>query len=681
MKVPLRTDIAIILLSLASIFPAHSQAQKELVRVSGKVTLERPLVQFIATDCPSRNSLRGVRAPFFLAQDRTIAPPSTWLLASNSKTHSLVAAKVSQKGCFETFRDIPYEGNLIHPPLVATSGVFAIHSKDTEGGLTVSRIDLHTATTRQISLWPSTASKLSGAIVHPSRAMMVALFEDGTWIKQSLTQEESYAYSVIMPAPFPTIDSINWVSDTNGGTRALLIGHMLPASFQIVDLSFPYFEQSHVREVYYRYQGNFLKSFPLLWDRRTTSPVTFLWSPRESSLWRLEERNSNYQNSHALTYVGQLPTSRHWRVVAEGNFLNRGGRESLLGTINSKHFWLVSASLGVALAPSSPRAEHILATGDFTGDGRDDIIALEAESKRIRSYRAELLSAAIGTSVLTNRHPPISIDSTGIFNVELERGDILQVIDTLGRTVTPSGVVKAGIDSTLTFTITHTPWLQKINETEQFSTRHQPKICVGLPNDVGVWGQSVFECPQHHAAFSLDDMKDAGPLGMIDCCPLPAGDMLLDEHVYAFQQDCPDGYVITSTAISRHNPKFRCTKVNTARYTLGPALKGVYWGDGLSSPKEGTRLILQSAPVAMRYAIGRQQLRHWDTDGCIGKDPEAVLTGRSAGACDKLQYKRLLFRGLPGDPPEGTPVPIFPDCIAVVGYQGPSPRCVPRIRD
>src|SRR5262249_28000724 len=110
-------------------------------------------------------------------------------------------------------------------------------------------------------------------------------------------------------------------------------------------------------------------------------------------------------------------------------------------------------------------------------------------------------------------------------------------------------------------------------------------------------------------------------------------------------------------------------------YHLGPLTPGVYWGHGLSSHFQGNGMELFQIPLAIRYGISRQEYSRWSIDGCIGIPFGSLLVKKAAGHCRDAGYRQLLYNGLPGDPPAGTPVTMFPDCKRMENIFDPTAGC------
>ena len=103
-----------------------------------------------------------------------------------------------------------------------------------------------------------------------------------------------------------------------------------------------------------------------------------------------------------------------------------------------------------------------------------------------------------------------------------------------------------------------------------------------------------------------------------------------------------------------------CVVIDNNRYDLGPELHGVGWG--LGNDWQKARFRTDEIPSAIRFSVGRTSPTSWDIDGCIADPIGALATGVANPTCETATFRQLQYAGLPGDPPAGTPVQMFPDC-------------------
>ena len=212
--------------------------------------------------------------------------------------------------------------------------------------------------------------------------------------------------------------------------------------------------------------------------------------------------------------------------------------------------------------------------------------------------------------------------------------------------------------------------------------------CVGF-NDLNQgerWGfTAVTRCPKNSVVFDVN--RPPMPRGtsaryikfQANCCPLPKADILTDVEVFA-AEECPEDHVVTSPTsmepCEQCERVMRCTKINTERYRLGEKTEGVYWGFGQAYWKQRTQLMWGDVPAAIRYAVGRISKFHWEQQGCLGFPFGSLLVGKHSKRCHGLSFRQLQYQGLPGDPPRGTPVTMFPDCRGISDPFDPEARCI-----
>ena len=213
---------------------------------------------------------------------------------------------------------------------------------------------------------------------------------------------------------------------------------------------------------------------------------------------------------------------------------------------------------------------------------------------------------------------------------------------------------------------------------------HVPKICTGLEHT-----SSHDNCPQDFAIYSTQDSSSAYfrnsagsvPLDGV-CCPLPAEDILTDEHAYNVKGACPDNYIVTGR--SAHgcgdNCFVRCTRINTKRYRLGKKLQAVYWKRPDKYPSGGRggarQISLLNVPWAIRYAaaysfiFAERGVDGWDQDGCVGVPPGSVLVEKQKDGCGGIYFRPILFKD------GGRMVRTYPECSSISGAEQKDPKCV-----
>ena len=207
-------------------------------------------------------------------------------------------------------------------------------------------------------------------------------------------------------------------------------------------------------------------------------------------------------------------------------------------------------------------------------------------------------------------------------------------------------------------------------------SRHEPKLCTGelhYPDRVSYgYQRDPQRCPKNHVLLANHTAgrpkrgKPGSVLVFGYCCPLPADDILTDEIVEEISK-CPKDFVAIGARqdCKECSSYLVCAKINQTRYRLSDATSGISWGFS-SSPYRQLKSILKSdIPAGIRQGVSRhsQFEVHWN--GCVGYPFGSILTEKTWKYCHQFFYRQLLYRGLGGDPPDGTAVKMFPDCITV----------------
>ena len=189
-------------------------------------------------------------------------------------------------------------------------------------------------------------------------------------------------------------------------------------------------------------------------------------------------------------------------------------------------------------------------------------------------------------------------------------------------------------------------------------------------------------CPPDYAYLAVDD--GAGTRTNSErlwtnglCCRLPRG-VLTEERMEA-PFECPDGWVGAGGRNTGDNEdSFKpiiCAKIDTERFRLGPRFPGSYWGTGQSMRGQDRVRSLSEINISLRVAIQRRAFNEFDMDGCVGDPPGSIMVNKGRGMCKTFAFRQLLYRGVPGDPPDGTPVPLLPNCSALENIYDPSSGC------
>lgn len=212
-----------------------------------------------------------------------------------------------------------------------------------------------------------------------------------------------------------------------------------------------------------------------------------------------------------------------------------------------------------------------------------------------------------------------------------------------------------------------------------------PQACVGLAPLNGSGGPDRQTCPVNHAMYwvggDAGKHKDGTTVNVTaTCCPLPSNDILQEVHVFEPEQ-CPAETVATGAARQACGAAscpvmLRCTKINTARYQLGPELPAVYWGNGYAGWRNSERIDWEEIPAALRFAVGREKHAAHGVDGCVGYPWGSLFTKKTSKHCGGNYFKQLQFTGAPGDPARGIPVKMLADCDSIENADDPAQaRC------
>lgn len=172
---------------------------------------------------------------------------------------------------------------------------------------------------------------------------------------------------------------------------------------------------------------------------------------------------------------------------------------------------------------------------------------------------------------------------------------------------------------------------------------HVPQQCTvqTLTHAVG-----AVDCAPNQAVYMMDD--GGGPNFI--CCPLPANDVLSSAPAVVRFGGCAKDEVITGATAQF---TFKCTAINTKRYTLGALQKPCYFGSGASGSQGVGRC--QNHPAS--FSVLQQNL--FGSDGCSGMPYGALFVTQLSKYCRDMGAATLTYAGNAGDPPPGTPVTMF----------------------
>lgn len=214
----------------------------------------------------------------------------------------------------------------------------------------------------------------------------------------------------------------------------------------------------------------------------------------------------------------------------------------------------------------------------------------------------------------------------------------------------------------------------------------EARVCVSYngENHPSPWGYPEHnDCTKGHAAISVVravsnefDQRHKN----VNCCEMRYSDILLDDHII-INEICPQDYVVTSDTYLKPDClgcplDVRCTRINTDRYQLGPATEGAYWGLGSNTWKMRHAFLRRDLPMSIRYALGRVSEFNWTNQGCFGYPFGSLLTSVEGRECHQFTFRQLQYRGMKGDPKQGTPVKLFADCRRISSEFDRDPKCI-----
>lgn len=218
-----------------------------------------------------------------------------------------------------------------------------------------------------------------------------------------------------------------------------------------------------------------------------------------------------------------------------------------------------------------------------------------------------------------------------------------------------------------------------------------PRVCIGYNPESKTWGAPIpdsenrYVCPEQYAVFSLrrfrNNAQSAAEVAFLaPCCPLPASDILLADHVWE-KSTCPPEHIVTgyqpprtffSTSVSQET-SLRCTKINTARYTLNDPQPAVHWGISSHAAypwKEAESILRGHIPVALRYGVERMSATERPLSGCIGRNFNGLLVGKDLGGCRGFRFAALKERL------SAREIALAPSCDYLSDIFDPNAECV-----
>lgn len=245
------------------------------------------------------------------------------------------------------------------------------------------------------------------------------------------------------------------------------------------------------------------------------------------------------------------------------------------------------------------------------------------------------------------------------------------------------------------------------SETPSLRPPPEPHLCVGYNPAAQNWdstftmalGDIEANCPDGYAFFSVDfPMGRPRPARNISlggrCCPVPDG-VLTNRHSYVAEQ-CPDNSVATGLRSERQvapcpgewgkcveewdrlEHTIRCTEIDSSRYQLGPPMQGYIMGFNLRLEPSASETFHYTSrgriPIGIRYGVTRTGRLGLDAGGFVGFPWGSLFSARHSKT--DIRFRQLQYRGAAGDPLAGTPVRMFPDCLALSDPLDPNATCL-----
>lgn len=233
-----------------------------------------------------------------------------------------------------------------------------------------------------------------------------------------------------------------------------------------------------------------------------------------------------------------------------------------------------------------------------------------------------------------------------------------------------------------------------------------PKLCIGYNPVRQSWdplmtmalGHVEDSCPDGYAImgtdFAIGARRPGKNISIVGhCCPLPDG-VLTARHVFA-AEECPDDTVATGVRAERQvEPcpddwgkcvrewdsmihELRCTAIDTTRFRLGDFTPAYVVGfnqrpeiDAVSEEHYTTRTRI---PLGIRYGVVRAGRFNLDSGGFVGFPWGSIFAAKRSKF--SFYFRQLQYRGVPGDPPAGSPVQVIPECLILGDPLDPQARC------
>lgn len=320
--------------------------------------------------------------------------------------------------------------------------------------------------------------------------------------------------------------------------------------------------------------------------------------------------------------------------------------------------------------------------GDFDGDGLSDVMVSRSRGKGTLEWYQSQSGAPIANlpvnvkGVNVNGEningQPVVTDSKGEIRIKGPLSERIELSISLPGGIVSSRTLDRRKNHTIALPPTVYPQLRQGAYAQEGPSLTGPYVCLGMASGDSNTNPDWAECPSGHYLFSparvtRGEAHAGAPTMPGVCCPLP-DPALLGKVTHEALGTCPENSIVTG--ISRSYPqnvfpmRIRCTELNTSRARTSPPLPGAYFG-----PRTGpVKVNAASAPVAIRWALGRQSMRTYSVHGCVGVPWGAPLTGYLGRQCDEFRFSKLIT-------PEGLPIVMFPSCTKLTSTYDPRAGC------
>ncbi len=383
----------------------------------------------------------------------------------------------------------------------------------------------------------------------------------------------------------------------------------------------------------------------------------------------------------------KIPVRSRVEAAVVGDF-NGDGVVDVIATTGPVGGWwalLGLKSFGVEVSIASPFAGESrgqLFAADFNGDGLDDLLRCDVTDGVCRMALSVPGPAVAGAELIADDGVHAVSGPDGGYAIPLVASGkhAVALLSREGEANRRVFTTNAG-RRTKPINLLAPPALQGIGAA--LGSGPGPYVCVGYDAlSENKWSLSV-DCPPGYAYYSVDPTRTntpppAGLLVAGKCCRLPYSDILTGEQEL-FDANCPPDSVGTGAkwdlACRGCAQQLRCSKINIAKYRLGPPLSGVDLGVSMSASAWTNRIDTLDVPIAVRFGLLRESYDGWNNHGCVGAPIGSLLVARDGSRCNALTFRELQYRFPSEHGPAGAPVTMYPDCKAIENIYDPRTGC------